>query len=142
MLCFNLIICNKTFNNITCIAHFIDELIFDNWVYSLINYKKKTLLLIFKDLINQCDRIKFNERAIICIIHINQEILIDKKLENWIHAQKINWNWSTKNIFEQNEKFERFDEFLIEKAKCIKKHEKLSKDFYSKCYFVVAHILN
>jgi hypothetical protein len=31
---------------------------------------------------------------------------------------------------------------LIEKAKCIKKHVKLSKDFYSKCYFVAAHILN
>jgi hypothetical protein len=48
----------------------------------------------------------------------------------------------TKNIFEQNEKFERFDELLIEKAKCIKKHAKLSKDFYSKCYLVVVHILN
>jgi hypothetical protein len=31
---------------------------------------------------------------------------------------------------------------LIEKTKCIKKHAKLSKDFYSECYFVVAHILN
>jgi hypothetical protein len=31
---------------------------------------------------------------------------------------------------------------LIEKAKCIKKHVKLSKDFYSECYLVVAHILN
>ncbi len=47
-----------------------------------------------------------------------------------------------KNIFEQNEKLERFDELLIEKIKCIKKHAKLSKDFYSKCYFVVTHILN
>jgi hypothetical protein len=53
-----------------------------------------------------------------------------------------NWNWSTKNISEQNEKFERFDELLIEKTKCIKKHAKLSKDFYSKCYLVAAHILN
>jgi hypothetical protein len=59
-----------------------------------------------------------------------------------MRAQEINWDWSTKNIFEQNEKFERFDELLIEKAKCIKKHTKLSKDFYSKCYFVAAHILN
>ncbi len=47
-----------------------------------------------------------------------------------------------KNISEQNEKSERFDELLIEKAKCIKEHAKLSKDFYSECYFVVAHILN
>ncbi len=139
---FDLINCNKTFNDTTCIAHFIDELIFFNWVYSLMNRKKKTLLSIFKNLINQCNRIKFNERAIICIIRIDQEIFIDKKLENWMRAQKINWDWSTKNTFEQNEKFKRFDELLIEKTKCIKEHAKLSKDFYSKCYFVVAHILN
>ncbi len=31
---------------------------------------------------------------------------------------------------------------LIEKTKCIKKHAKLSKNLYSKCYFVAAHILN
>jgi hypothetical protein len=49
---FDLIICNKTFNDTTCIAHFTDELIFFNWMYSLINHKKKTLLSIFKDLIN------------------------------------------------------------------------------------------
>jgi hypothetical protein len=139
---FNLIICNKTFDDTTCIAHFIDELIFFNWVYSLINHKKKTLLSIFKNLINQCNRIKFNKRAIIPIIRIDQEIFIDKKLENWVRAQKINWNWSTKNIFEQNEKFERFDELLFEKAKCIKEHAKLSKDFHSECYLVAAHILN
>jgi hypothetical protein len=142
MLHFDLIICNKTFDEMTCIAHFIDELIFFNWVYLLINHKKKTLLSIFKDLINQCDRIKFNERAIIRIIRINQEIFIDKKLEDWMRAQEINWDWSTKNIFEQNEKSEHFDELLIEKTKCIKEHANLSKDFYSKCYLVVAHILN
>jgi hypothetical protein len=139
---FDLIICNKTFDDMTCIAHFIDELIFFNWVYSLINHKKKTLLSIFKDLINQCDRIKFNERAIIRIICINQKIFIDKKFEDWVRAQKINWNWSTKNTFEQNEKFERFDELLIEKTKCIKEHAKLWKDLYSNCYLVAAHILN
>jgi hypothetical protein len=59
-----------------------------------------------------------------------------------MREQEINWDWSTKNIFEQNEKFERFDDMLIEKAKCIKKHVKLSKDFYSECYLVAAHILN
>jgi hypothetical protein len=111
-------------------------------MYSLINHKKKTLLSIFKDLINQCDRIKFNERAIIRIIRIDQEIFIDKKFKNWMRAQDINWDWSTKNIFKQNEKFERFDELLIEKTKCIKEHAKLSKDFHSKCYLVAAHILN
>jgi hypothetical protein len=81
---FNLIICNKAFNETTCIAHFIDEFIFYNWVFSLMNHKKKTLSSIFKDLINQCDRIKFDERAIIRIIRIDQEIFIDKKLENWM----------------------------------------------------------
>jgi hypothetical protein len=106
------------------------------------NHKKKTLLSIFKDLINQCDRIKFDERAIIHIIRINQEIFIDKKFENWVREQKINWDWSTKNIFEQNKKFERFDDMLIEKTKCIKKYVKLSEDLYCECYFVVAHILN
>ncbi len=139
---FDLIICNKAFDDTTCIAHFIDELIFYNSVYSLINHKKRTLLLIFKDLINQYDRMRFNERAIIRIIFMNQENFIDKKLEDWMRAQKINWDWLTKNIFEQNEKFERFDELLIEKTKYIKEHAKLSKDFYSKCYLVVAHILN
>jgi hypothetical protein len=69
-------------------------------------------------------------------------MFIDKKFEDWMRAQEINWNWSTKNIFEQNEKFERFDELLIEKTKCIKEHAKLSKDFYSECYLVVAHIFN
>jgi hypothetical protein len=139
---FDLIICNKAFDETTCIAHFIDELIFYSWVFSLMNHKKKTLLSIFKDLINQCDRIKFDERAIIHIIRTDQEIFIDKKLENWMREQEINWDWSTKNIFEQNEKSERFDDMLIEKTKCIRKHVKLSKDFYSECYLVAAHILN
>jgi archaellum component FlaF (FlaF/FlaG flagellin family) len=139
---FDLIICNKTFDETTCITHFIDELIFYNWVFSLMNHRKKTLLSIFKNLINECDRIKFDERAIIRIIRIDQEIFIDKKLENWVREQEINENWSTKNIFEQNKKSERFDDMLIEKAKYIKKHVKLSKDFYSECYFVAAHILN
>jgi hypothetical protein len=31
---FDLIICNKIFNEMTCISHFIDELIFYNWVFS------------------------------------------------------------------------------------------------------------
>jgi hypothetical protein len=59
-----------------------------------------------------------------------------------MHAQEINWNWSTKNIFEQNEKFERFNELLIEKTKCVKRHVKLSKNLYSEYSFFVAHILN
>jgi hypothetical protein len=38
---FDLIICNKTFNETTCITHFINQLIFYNWVFSLMNHKKK-----------------------------------------------------------------------------------------------------
>ncbi len=139
---FDLIICNKAFDETTCITHFIDELIFYNWIFSLMNHKKKTLLSIFKYLINQCDRIKFDERAIIRIIRIDQKIFLDKKLEDWMREQEISWNWSTKNISEQNEKSERFDDMLIEKTKCIEKHVKLSKNFYSECYLVAAHILN
>jgi hypothetical protein len=59
-----------------------------------------------------------------------------------MREQKINWNWSTKNIFKQNEKFKLFDNMLIKKTKFIKKYVKLSKDFYFKCYLVAAHILN
>jgi hypothetical protein len=126
---FDLIIWIKAFDEMTYITHFINELIFFNWIFLLMNHKDKTLLSIFKDLINQCDCIKFNERAIIRIIRIDQEIFIDKKLEDWMRAQEINWNWSTKNISKQNEKFERFDDMLIEKTKYIKEHVKLSKDF-------------
>jgi hypothetical protein len=139
---FDLIICNKAFDETTCIAHFTDELIFYSWVFSLMNHKKKTLLSVFKDLINQCDRIEFDERAIVRIIRTDQEIFIDKKLENWVREQEISWDWSTKNISEQNEKSERFDDMLIEKARCIREHVKLSKDLYSECYLVAAHILN
>ncbi len=126
---FDLIICNKTFDDTTCIAHFTDELIFFNWVYSLINHKKKTLMSIFKDLINQCDRTKFNKRAIIRIIRIDQKIFIDKKFKNWVRAQEINWDWSTKNIFEQNEKSERFNVLLIEKQNASKSMRNCRKIF-------------
>jgi hypothetical protein len=90
MLHFDLIICIKAFDEMTCIAHFVDELIFYSWVYSIIDLKKKTLLSIFKNLINQCDWIEFNKRAIIRIIRTDQEIFIDKKLKDWMRAQKIN----------------------------------------------------
>jgi hypothetical protein len=89
MLHFDLIICNKTFNDTTCIAHFIDELIFYSWVYSLINHKKKTLLSIFKNLINQCDRMRFNERAIIRIIRIDQKSSSIKSLKTEYARKKL-----------------------------------------------------
>ncbi len=86
---FDLIICNKAFDEMTCITHFIDELIFHNWVFSLLNHKKTTLLSIFKDLINQCDRIKFDERAIIRIIHIDRKIFINKNLKTECASKKL-----------------------------------------------------
>jgi hypothetical protein len=139
---FDLIINIKTFDETTCIAHFIDELIFYTWVYSLINHKKKTLLSIFRNLINFCDRMTFDERAIIRIIRISQEIFIKTSLKNWISAQDIKWDWSIKNTSEQNKKSKHFDEMLIKKAKCIKQHAKLFEDLYSKCYFAAVYILN
>ncbi len=53
------------------------------------NHKEKTLLLIFKDLINQCDCIKFDECAIIRIIRIDQEIFIDKELKIECASKKL-----------------------------------------------------
>ncbi len=111
-------------------------------VYLLMNHKKKTFLSLFKDLINLCDWMRFDERAIIWIIRTNQETFIETILKNWINAQDIKWDWSIKNISKQNEKSKRFDEMLIEKTKYIKQHTKLSEGFYLKCYFVVAYILN
>jgi hypothetical protein len=49
---FDLIICNKAFDETSCITHFIDELIFYSWIFSLMNHREKTLMSIFKDLIN------------------------------------------------------------------------------------------
>ncbi len=57
-------------------------------------------------------------------------------------AREKLWNWSTKNILEQNRKFKYFDALLMKKTKYIKKHAKLLNNLYSKCYFVVMHILN
>jgi hypothetical protein len=98
MLHFDLIINNKTFDKTTCIAHFINKLIFYTWVYSLLNHKTKTLMSIFKNLINFCDRIRFDKRAIIRIICMSQEIFIETKLKDWINAQNIKWDWLIKNI--------------------------------------------
>jgi hypothetical protein len=98
----------------------------------------------FKSLINKCDRIDLSImlRIMIKKIRSEQKISIDIKLKDWISDQNIEWNWSSKNIFEQNDKSERFDALLIEKARCIRKFFKLSKDLYSECYLAVAHLLN
>jgi hypothetical protein len=75
-------------------------------------------------------------------IRNEQKISINTKLEDWINNQNIEWDWSSKNILEQNDKSKRFDALLIEKARCIKEFFKLSKDLYPECYLAAAHLLN
>ncbi len=98
----------------------------------------------FKSLINKCDKIDLSImlRIMIKKIRSEQKISIDIKLKDWVSDQNIEWNWSSKNTFEQNDKSERFDALLIEKAKCIREFSKLSKDLYSECYLAAAHLLN
>ncbi len=75
-------------------------------------------------------------------IRSEKKISIDIRLENWINDQRIEREWSSKNIFEQNDKSERFDVLLTEKARCIREFFKLFEDLYSECYLAVAHLLN
>ena len=91
VLYFDFIICNRRFDNITYIIHFIDELIFFNWVFPLNDYKEKTLIFIFKNLINQYDHVDLITNSIIKIIWIDQKTSIDKWLKNWILQQNIKW---------------------------------------------------
>jgi hypothetical protein len=143
---FDIIIFKKRFdfNETFCINHFIDEFTSFNWIFSLIDHQEKTLMSMFKNLINKCDKIELNImlRIMIKKIRSEQKISINIKLENWINDQSIEWEWSSKYIFEQNEKSERFDVLLIKKTKCIKEFFKLFEDLYSECYLAVAHLLN
>jgi hypothetical protein len=139
---FDLTIDNQTFDDTTCIAHFTDEFTSYNWTYSLIDHKEKTLISMFKSLINQCDRIDMSINFMIRMIRNDQETFIENKLKKWIQKQKIEWEWSSKYTSEQNEKFERFEALIIEKARCIKEYAKLSKDLYSECYLAVIYLLN
>ena len=135
-------ILNIDFDDITCIAHFTNKLIIFNWVYSLSNHKKSTLLSRFKFLIQHCDRVDIVFQLLVSFIRIEQKTLIDSTLKQWLLNQKIAWQWSTKNTSKQNELFERYEILLIEKVKCIRIHAKLSKDFYSKCYLAAIYLLN
>jgi hypothetical protein len=65
---FDLTIDNQTFDDTICIAHFTDEFTSYNWTYSLIDHKEKTLISVFKSLINQCDRIDMIVNFMIRII--------------------------------------------------------------------------
>ena len=81
MLHFDLTINNTDFDRINCITYFIDEFIFYNWVFVLINHKKTTLIPVFKALINQCDRVGLAIQLTIILIRIGQEISIENALK-------------------------------------------------------------
>jgi hypothetical protein len=143
MLHFDLIIYEiKRFDEIICITHFTNELTHYSWIFSLTNHREKTLMLIFKDLINRCDRSDIAIDSMIRIIRTNQETSINKRLENWIINQKIIWDWSAKNILEQNDISKRYEALLIEKAKCIREHVKLSENLFFECYLIAEHLIN
>ncbi len=139
---FDLTVDNQTFDDITCIAYFTDEFTSYNWTYSLIDHKEKTLISVFKSLINQCDRTDMIINFMIRMIRSDQKTFIENKLEKWIKEQSIEWEWSSKYTPEQNEKFERFKALIIEKTRCIRKYAKLSEDLYSECYLAVIYLLN
>ncbi len=143
MLHFDLIIYEiKDFDDTICIAHFTNEFTHYSWVFSLNDHREKTLMFVFKDQINRCDRSDITIDSMIWIIRTNQETSIDKRLEDWIINQKIIWNWSAKNILEQNDKSKRFDALLIEKARCIREHAKLFENLFSECYMIAKHLMN
>ena len=88
---FDLTILNIDFDDITCIAHFTNELIIFNWIYSLSNHKKSTLLSIFKFLIQHCDRVDIVFQLLVSSIKIEQKTFIDSTLKQWLLNQKIAW---------------------------------------------------
>jgi hypothetical protein len=139
---FDIIICKKDFDETSCIAHFIDEFTSFNWVFSLIDHKEKTLMSVITDLINRCDKTELIINSMMKKIRSEQKTSIDLQLENWINNQNIEWEWSFKYIFEQNDKSERFDALLSEKTRCIREFFKRFEDLYSECYLAVAHLLN
>jgi hypothetical protein len=59
---FDIIIFKKKFDfdETSCIIHCIDEFTSFNWVFSLIDHQEKTLMSMFKSLINRCDRAEIN----------------------------------------------------------------------------------
>jgi hypothetical protein len=99
---------------------------------------------VFKRLINKCDKadLSITFRIMIEKIRSDQEISIDTQLKNWISDQNIEWDWSAKSTSEQNNKSERFEALLIEKARCIREFFKLFENLYSECYLTIAHLLN
>ncbi len=143
MLHFDLIIYEmRDFDDTICIAHFTNKFTHYSWVFSLNDHREKILLSIFKRLINRYDRSSIIINSMMRIIRSNQKTSIDKHLENRIINQRIIWDWSAKNILEQNDISKRYEALLIEKAKCIREHAKLSKDLFFECYLTVEHLMN
>jgi hypothetical protein len=74
MLYFDLIIYEiKNFDETICIAHFTNEFTHYSWIFSLNDHRKKTLMFVFKNLINRCDRSDITISSMIQIIRTNQE---------------------------------------------------------------------
>jgi hypothetical protein len=132
----------KYFDDTICITHFTNEFTHYSWVFSLNDHREKTLMLVFKSLINKCDRSNIAINSMIRIIRTSQKTSINKRLENWIINQKIIWDWLSKNTLEQNDKSKRYEALLIEKARCIHEHAKLSKNLFVECYLIVEHLIN
>jgi hypothetical protein len=132
----------RGFDGITCIAHFTDEFTHYSWVFSLTDHREKTLMPVFKGLINRCDRSGIAINSMVRIIRTGQETSIGKRLEDWIINQGIIWDWSAKNILEQNGISERYGVLLTEKARCIREHAKLPEDLFPECYLTAEHLMN
>jgi hypothetical protein len=143
MLHFDLIIYEmRDFDSTICITHFTNKFTHYSWIFSLNDHREKTLMLVFKELINKCDRSDIAINSMMRIIKSSQETSINKHLENWITNQSIIWDWSAKNIFEQNDTSKRYEALLIEKTKCIREHAKLSENLFLECYLTIEHLMN
>lgn len=89
---FDMIIREKVFDNISCITHFSDTFTSYIWTYSLTDPKKKTLMSVFKSLINQCDWTSIQINSIIRIIRNDHKISIEQQLKRWYKNEKSNEN--------------------------------------------------
>ncbi len=79
----------RRFDDIICIAYSIDEFTHYSWVFSLTDHKKKIFLLVFRNLINRCDRSSIVINSMIKIIRSGQKTSIRTRLEDWIIDQNI-----------------------------------------------------
>jgi hypothetical protein len=139
---FDLIILNKAFDDITCIAHFQDEFTFYHWVFSLSNHKQETLLRIVKHVINLCDRLGFEIKLCVQVIRMNQEASFGTVIQDFVKGQGIDFEWSAKETKKQNETAERMSSLLTQKARCIRIAVNLLENLYPECYLAVMHLLN